>query len=102
MVNNGEDALPAYTITLQGLQKRRELERRYSNHGEDGQVANSLIDLKSVIKGNFDFDSAIDQACELAGNSGAFLMSEELPQPDSRLTISTGDRYAADADPGEN
>jgi hypothetical protein len=35
-------------------------------------------------------------------NSGAFLISEELPQPDSMSTIPIDEPYAADADPDEN
>jgi hypothetical protein len=84
MVNSGKDALAAYTLTLQGRQELRELERGYST---PGAVANSLIDLKFFVKGDVDFDRAIDHACELAGNSGALLMSEESPEPDSASPI---------------
>jgi hypothetical protein len=73
MVNNRKDPLTAYTLTLYGSQERQELERANSTHGADEPVVNSLIDLKSFMKGDFDFESAIDHACEVTGNSGALL-----------------------------
>jgi ribosomal protein S10 len=54
------------------------------------------------MKGNFDFDSAIDYACELAGNSEGFRISGELPLPDSTSTIPTDEPYSSHSDPDEN
>jgi hypothetical protein len=62
MANNHEGALAAHTLTLHRL---RELESGYSTHGADERVANSLIDLRFFMKGNFDFDSGIDHAPRL-------------------------------------
>jgi hypothetical protein len=74
IINNCDDALAADTLTLQGRQKLRKLEKGYGTHGADAPVANWLIDLKPFMKRDFDFDSAIDHACELVWNSGAFLI----------------------------
>jgi hypothetical protein len=51
-VNNREHAIAA--CTLQGRQELRGLERGYSTHGVDQPVPNSLIDLKSFMKADFD------------------------------------------------
>jgi hypothetical protein len=102
MVNSRKDPLTAYTVTFYGSQEPRELERANSTHGADAPVVNSLIDLKSFMNGDFDFESAIDHACDVTGNSGALLMSEELPPPDSTSMIPTDEPYASDADAGEN
>jgi hypothetical protein len=74
----------------------------YGIHGVAELAADSLIDLKPFTKGEFDFDFAIDRTCKLAGNSGAFLISEEFPQSHSTSTIPTDDPCAADAGPDEN
>jgi hypothetical protein len=47
MVNNGEDVIAASTLTLQGQQELREMERGYSPQGADESMPNALIDLKS-------------------------------------------------------
>jgi hypothetical protein len=78
------------------------LEGGGSSHGADEPVANLLIDINSFVKRGFDFDSAIDHACELVGNPGAFLISEELTQRDPTSTIPTEDPYTLAADAGTN
>jgi hypothetical protein len=102
MVNHGRDALVAYTLTLQEWQQLREMERRYTTHVAGEPVASSLIDLMSLMNAYFGFDSAIDHTCERAGNSGAFLISEELPQPELTSTIPTDESSAADLTRVEN
>jgi hypothetical protein len=61
---------------LQGRQELRELQRRYSTHGTGEPVPNSLIDLKSFMRADFDCYSEIDYAYDRAENSGAFLISD--------------------------
>jgi hypothetical protein len=102
VVNNREDALTAYRLTLQGREKLRELERGYRTHRADEPAANSLIDFKSLMKDYFDFGSAFDHACELARNSRVFLISIGLPHPYSTSTIPIDEPYAGDAGSGEN
>jgi hypothetical protein len=53
------------------------------------------------MKRDFDFDSAIDHTCELTGNPGAFLISDELAHPDSTSTIPTDNPCAAEAGSGQ-
>jgi hypothetical protein len=89
MVNNGKATPAAYILTLEGQQELREFEKGCSTYGADGPGGNSLIDLRFFMKGDFNYDSEIDHACKLVGNSGAFPISEELPQPDSMSMIPT-------------
>jgi hypothetical protein len=58
---------------------------------------NSLFEVKLFITQDFDFDSAIRHTCRLAGNSGAFLISEELPTPGLTSGIPGDEPHAADA-----
>jgi hypothetical protein len=102
MVNNREDVLAAYTLTLQGREELRQIERGYSTQGADEPVANAVIDLKSFMKGNGDFDSGLGHACELVRCSVAFLISESLSQSVSTFLVLTDEPYAADADSGED
>jgi hypothetical protein len=89
MVNNGEDAIAAYTLTRQGREELREMERGYSTQGADEPMPNALIDLKSLMKGAVDFDSAIDRACELVRCLVAFLISDDFPESTSTAPVPT-------------
>jgi hypothetical protein len=97
-VNSREEISEVYALALQGRQKLRELERRYRTHGAIASLGNSLIDLMSFMTEDFDFNSAIDHECELAGNSGVFLISEKSSLSDSISAIPIDEPCATDAE----
>jgi hypothetical protein len=81
MTNNHPDAVAAYSLTLQGRQELRVLERGYSTVGPDHLPIAPSPDLKTFMKGGYSYDDAMASAFAVAGNSDSMFDHPFIPGP---------------------
>lgn len=101
MANNREEALAAYSLTLQGRQEIRELEKGYSTRDANEPTPDPCVELKSFMRGASDFDSAIQSAVAMGENSDPFLVADEASALDLTARISSDDSGRVDGNDDE-
>jgi hypothetical protein len=101
MANNREDAIAAYSLTVQGRHELRQSEVGSSTQGANEIRTRSCLDLRSFMRGNHSYDDAMNVAFEMAGNSDSIFVPQDVPTQPPPPSMTASEAHAPEAGEGE-